>query len=429
MDSMQYKERALLVWENNSEREKAMGIKKIVKTAFSCERDGLTIRGTQYRPAGGNNLPIAIVSHGFMANGQSVAHYAKRLAKWGFAAFCFDFSGGCIKGKSDGKTTDMSVLTEKEDLKAVIAYAQSLDYTQGNPSRFSSGQMDSECSSGHVQKARLVLVGCSQGGFVSALTAAELQDQVSGLILFYPALCIPDDAREGHMIFARFDPQNIPEVVPCGPMKLGKIYPQAVMEMDPFAEIAAYKGPVLLVHGTADKIVDATYARRAHEAYGERRCTLQMIEGGTHGFKKGADNAAMFGMKQFLQGKREVLTVDVRVTGRRMLERGWNNTISLPFEGTCDGPYFKGTILPGAVDVQHRNGLKVVEFTADYQLAGKDYTGADCKVHVVNRFDGKRWVPKVTTDSTALAFLNHTRCEAFLEQRKHGPVVRIYARI
>lgn len=380
----------------------------ITKSEFSCERDGLTIRGTQYRPAEGNDFPIAIVSHGFMANRQSVAHYAKRLAKWGFAAFCFDFNGGCIKGKSDGKTTDMSVLTEKEDLKAVIAYARSLDY---------------------VNQKRLVLMGCSQGGFVSALTAAELQDQVSELILFYPALCIPDDARKGHMMFAKFDPQNIPEVVPCGPMKLGKIYPQAVMAMDPFAEIAAYKGPVLLVHGTADKIVDAAYAKRAREAYGERQCMLQMIEGGTHGFKRSADNAAMFGMKQFLQGKREVLTVDVRVTGRRMLERGWNNTVSLPFEGTCDGPYFKGAILPGAADVQRRNGLKAVEFTADYQLAGKDYTGANCKVHVVNRFDGKRWVPRVTTDSAALDFLNHARCEAFLEQRKHGPVVRIYTRI
>lgn len=394
--------------ENGSGKEKVMGTKKIVKMTFSCERDGLTIRGTQYRPAWGKDFPIAIVSHGFMANQQSVVHYAKRLAKWGFAAFCFDFNGGCIKGKSDGKTTDMSVLTEKEDLKAVIAYARSLDY---------------------VDQKRLVLMGCSQGGFVSALTAAELQDQVSELILFYPALCIPDDARKGHMMFAKFDPQNIPQVVPCGPMKLGKVYPQAVMEMDPFKEISIYRGPVLLVHGTADKIVDAAYAKRAREAYEEKQCTLQMIEGGTHGFKKKADNAAMFGMKQFLQGKREVLTVDVHLTGRQMLEKGWGNTVSLSFEGICDGPYFKGTILPGAADVQRRNGLKAVEFTADYQLAGKDYTGANCKVHVVNRYDGKRWVPRVTTDSAALEFLNHAKCEAFLEQRKQGPVVRIYARI
>ena len=32
---------------------------------------------------------------------------------------------------------------------------------------------------------------------MSALTAAELgREEISGLILFYPALCIPDDARQ-----------------------------------------------------------------------------------------------------------------------------------------------------------------------------------------------------------------------------------------
>ena len=40
-------------------------------------------------------------------------------------SYCFDFNGGCvIKGKSDGKTTEMSVLTEVKDLEAVITYAK-----------------------------------------------------------------------------------------------------------------------------------------------------------------------------------------------------------------------------------------------------------------------------------------------------------------
>lgn len=69
---------------------------------FSCQRDGLTLRGTEYRPEG-DNLPIAIVCHGFMANQRTVQHYAKMLAGLGYAAYCFDFSGGCVMlGKSDG---------------------------------------------------------------------------------------------------------------------------------------------------------------------------------------------------------------------------------------------------------------------------------------------------------------------------------------
>lgn len=58
-------------------------------------------------------------------------------------------------------------------------------------------------------------MGCSQGGFVSGMTAAQLKEQIRGLIMFYPALCIPDDARKGHMMFSEFDPQNIPDTFRC----------------------------------------------------------------------------------------------------------------------------------------------------------------------------------------------------------------------
>lgn len=38
--------------------------KGVSKNDFACSREGLTIRGTEYRPTG-NRLPAAIVSHGF----------------------------------------------------------------------------------------------------------------------------------------------------------------------------------------------------------------------------------------------------------------------------------------------------------------------------------------------------------------------------
>lgn len=265
---------------------------KIEKSEFTCIREGLVIRGTMFRPEG-DHLPIAVVSHGFMANRKSVVRYARQFAVWGYAAFCFDFNGGCVHGKSDGKTTDMSVLTEREDLKAVIAYAKELKFTDSD---------------------RIVLMGCSQGGFVSALTAAQMPEQISKLIMFYPALCIPDDARKGKMMMAEFDPDNIPEIINCGPMKLGRCYPASVKDMDPFEEIIAYKGPVLIVHGDEDKIVDVSYAVRAKEAYrknvskdkpSEIRCRLQIIKGAGHGFKRQADKAALTGVWRFLKGKRK----------------------------------------------------------------------------------------------------------------------------
>ena len=219
---------------------------RLKRSEFVCMRDQLRLRGTVFRPAEGERFPVAVVSHEFMANRLFTMRYARLLSTLGYAAFCFDFSGGCIVGASQGKTTDMTVFTEMEDLKAVIDFAKSQPYTDPD---------------------RLLLMGCSQGGLVTALSAAELVEQPETVILFYPALSIPDDARKGSMIRARFDPQNIPETMRCGPMKLGRGYAATVLKLDPFAVIGAFRGDVLLVHGNADDLVDISYSKRAYDVY------------------------------------------------------------------------------------------------------------------------------------------------------------------
>ena len=247
------------------------------ETVFSCKRGNLTVRGTEYRPAG-DNLPVAIVCHGFMAWQDTVRHYAIELAKLGYCAYCFDFCGGSVlgRGKSDGATTDMSVLTEVQDLEAVIAYVQSLPYNG----------------------SELLLMGGSQGGFVSALVAARQPQRVDKLVLLlFPALCIPDDARAGKMMLAKFDPNHIPEIINCGPMKLGRCYPADVIDMDPIKEISAYPGPVLIIHGTKDSIVKLDYSQQAQKAYPNAQ--LCVIEGGTHGFSKKHDAIAIARLKEF----------------------------------------------------------------------------------------------------------------------------------
>lgn len=254
---------------------------KIQTSAFCCTRNGLTIRGYEYRPEGGR-LPIAIVSHGFMANQRSVRQYVRRLAQWGYAAYCFDFCGGCIVGKSDGRTTDMTVFTEQADLEAVVHYAKALPYTDAS---------------------HIILMGCSQGGFVSALAAAKLRKEIRKLVLFYPALCIPDDARSGKMMFAKFKPSNIPEVIQCGLMRLGREYAASVLGVDPYAAIAPYPGPVLIVHGTRDNIVDPKYAEQAAAAYEQsaaNRCELVLLENAGHGFSRKDDARAIPIIQRFL---------------------------------------------------------------------------------------------------------------------------------
>ena len=181
----------------------------------------------------------------------------------------------------------MSVLTEVKDLEAVIEYVSTLPY---------------------VNKEQIFLMGCSQGGFVSALVAAKNKYPIEKLCLLYPALCIPDDARAGKMMMAKFDPDNVPDIINCGAMKLGKCYPTDVMNMNPFEEIAPYKGPVCIIHGTADKIVNLDYSKRALEAYQsttpngmnkEERVALHIIKGGAHMFSKKHDVIAMEKIREF----------------------------------------------------------------------------------------------------------------------------------
>ena len=247
------------------------------KVPFSCSRGRLTIRGHLFGEAA-PGMPAVIVSHGFLANEKTVCGYAAALAEQGFLAVTFDFNGGGLGSRSDGKSADMTLLTEKEDLLAVIRAVQ-----------------------GQLQPASVSLMGCSQGGFVSALAAKALgAEAVHRLILFYPALCIPDDARRGHMMFYRFDPKHVPDVLGRVPMKLGGDYARVVMEMDPFEEIGGYCGPVLLVHGTEDNIVNISYARRAKDCYD--RCEYHEIVGGGHGFSGKHGEEAERLLRAFMKG-------------------------------------------------------------------------------------------------------------------------------
>ncbi|NLU48041.1 MAG: alpha/beta hydrolase [Syntrophomonadaceae bacterium] len=251
----------------------------LIRQPFSCQRGSLIIRGHVYRRETGV-LPAIIICHGYLANQRTVRHYAEFLAGLGWAAFTFDFCGGGLLSRSDGKPSEMSILTEVEDLKSVINYVK-----QRN-------DIDTE----HIS-----LMGCSQGGVVCALTAAKIKNEIERLILFSPAFCIPDDARRGKLLFARFDPENIPPVISRFPMKLSDVYVKAVKDMNIYDEIKGYEGPVLLIHGTKDKLVDISYSRQAREVY--KQCEYLEIEGAGHIFRRKHDRKAMEALGKFMTGK------------------------------------------------------------------------------------------------------------------------------
>lgn len=216
-----------------------------------------TIFGLLERPAtDGVRGPLAIISHGFGGTYAYGRAYFAALNAMGYQVFTFDFPCGSVMSRSGNNTMDMSAVDEKEALETIVGYFRSRE---------------------DVDPDRIVLVGESQGGFVSALASAEIPDKVRALILVYPALCIPDDWRERYP-----EVKDIPDTTYLWGVPMGRRFFTEIRDIDVYDIIGAYEGPVLIVHGDRDQVVKMEYAQRAAATYSDAR--LRVISGAGHGF-------------------------------------------------------------------------------------------------------------------------------------------------
>ena len=147
---------------------------------------------------------------------------------------------------SEGLTTEMSVLTEVQNLKDAIRIASGLEY---------------------ADPQKIYLMGSSQGGLVTALTAEELTN-IQGLFLFYPAFSLPDDIRSS---FPKLD--EVPETFNLLGTKIGKIYITDIYDMDAYANLDKLVIPVHIYHGKDDNIVPLTASQKAMKRLKDARLT------------------------------------------------------------------------------------------------------------------------------------------------------------
>lgn len=216
-----------------------------------------------------------IISHGYASNMLITSPYAKPFIDEGYVVIMYDF---CCSGSgiSCGKSTDMSIFTETENLIDVLDYAKALDIVDNN---------------------RITLCGCSQGGLVSALAGVKREADIQRLILYYPALCIPDDARRGCVIGTKIDPENIPDKFFGLFILLSKKYVLDAQSIEPYEQICKFKKPVFIVHGIEDKLVKLEYSQKAKELYPD--CKLVEVHG-DHGFILKGLNASNKVTKEYL---------------------------------------------------------------------------------------------------------------------------------
>lgn len=226
----------------------------------------------------GQRVPLIVFSHGFGVNHAYGSAYGRHFAEHGIAFYEFDFPGGSLGGnRSDGDPMDESVVTEMHNLLAVIEEARQWDF---------------------VDPERIVLLGQSQGGCVSALVAGEHPEYVHALMLEYPALCIKHDAEARYPGLTDIPERN----TMFNGMVVGAKYYTDLRSLDIYDTLAKYHGPVLILHGNDDTVVDISYSERAARDYAGH-CRFHVMQGQGHGFTQDGDYRAMEVMDAWLPGE------------------------------------------------------------------------------------------------------------------------------
>ena len=238
---------------------------KVIIKEIKIPHHNRAVNGILYVPQTEQKCPIVIFSHGYNGNKSDFDLHARYLVENNIAAFCYDFCGGSTRDTSGMPTTDMTLFTEKDDLEAVIEVVKKLKI---------------------VEKNNIFLFGGSQGGLVTAITADDKSEDIRGLILLYPAFCIPDDWNK------RFPKEeDIPGEEELWGMKLGRVFFESIRGYDVFEHVGKYSGHVLVMHGDEDPIVALRYSERISKTYG--KVTLEVFPGEGHGFTPEGDHKVM----------------------------------------------------------------------------------------------------------------------------------------
>ena len=229
---------------------------------FYRSSDNKKIYGELYIPDNSyDEFPLVVLSHGFGGSMSSTSSLAKSICKQGFATFAYDFIGGGTGIKSDGVMTEMSVLTEVNDLNTVL---------------------DELKEDQRINEDNIFLLGQSQGGFVSTYVAGT-RDDIKGLIDYYPAFCIRDDAEKAYP-----NPNDVPDTYNVlGFATVGKIYYMDAVSFDIYEIMEDIECNTLLMHGTTDNVVPISYSERASTTISN--CEYIVYEGQGHGFSGAAE--------------------------------------------------------------------------------------------------------------------------------------------
>ena len=239
--------------------------------------------------------PLVIMCHGMMMSGSlnPIRDVAEGLNEGGYDTLRLDFRGN---GRSSGSITDMTPLTEVNDLLSVI------EYTVGHSEEFGTHGSIVLCGHSLGGLVSLLVASALSGGRVHGLEYAEdigkMSSALAGLFLLAPAVNVEADSKAGRVGTVTFDPENIPEIVEVWGSGLSKDYFVTARELDTFNTISACHGPACVLLGERDRLVEMNLADKINAALPQAE--LHIIPRGDHLFSRGIRQKAVDIALEFL---------------------------------------------------------------------------------------------------------------------------------
>ncbi|MDQ1136793.1 pimeloyl-ACP methyl ester carboxylesterase [Microbacterium sp. SORGH_AS 1204] len=239
-------------------------------TALILEHRGLTLRGWQWDDgAPAVDAPRVLFVHGFSSTSagstQLFVQAARHLVSRGAVARSYDRLG---QGVSDGDFFEITVRDEVDQVVAMI--------------RETAGD------------GRVHVVAHSLGGVESALAAAREPDRVASVTLWSPAGVVVDDITVHDRVMGEpLSAMRERGFVDLGGMAVGPALVEDVRDgLDVYGPVAAYTGPVDVMHGSADEVVPFSYGQRYADAMPGG--TMTLVDGADHGWSSLAWRRLLF---------------------------------------------------------------------------------------------------------------------------------------
>lgn len=225
----------------------------------SFKSDGTEIRASLYLTEKSNNWAIFV--HGFTGDrigpDYLFVYFARKLADSGINVLTFDFSG-C--GESEGKFQDMTIDKLCKDLENSVKYVKS-----------------------NYPIDKILLLGHSLGGMISALMAAKLS--VDGTILLSPVADIEKHVLGYSNVFTGEDRGDGTYGIRSFKLKMKFI--ESFKKTNPVNELCdKYSKPTLLIQGDKDETIVKEEAYLYIIESNKKNMTIdyELIENGDHCF-------------------------------------------------------------------------------------------------------------------------------------------------